>query len=69
VGQNWYQSRGNALVLSLWTFFFYFKGQPFWILQKTVLLPLEPNLLVIWERIGEALKVVYGAYHFTETQY
>jgi hypothetical protein len=34
---------------------------------KSVLSPLEPKLLVMWERIGEALKVVYGAYQFAET--
>ncbi len=36
---------------------------------KNVLPPLEPKLLVMWERIGEALKVVYGAYQFAETWY
>jgi hypothetical protein len=29
--------------------------------------PLEPKLFVMWEKIGEALKVVYGAYQFAET--
>jgi hypothetical protein len=28
---------------------------------KNVLPPLEPKLLVMWERIGEALKMVCGA--------
>jgi hypothetical protein len=46
VGRNWYQSTGIALVLGRWTFFFDFKGTPSWILQKNVLLPLEPKLLV-----------------------
>jgi hypothetical protein len=31
---------------------------------KNVLPPLEPKLLVMWERIGEALKIVYSAYQF-----
>jgi hypothetical protein len=37
--------------------------------EKNILPPLEPKLLVMWERIGEALKVVYGAYQFAETWY
>jgi hypothetical protein len=31
--------------------------------------PFEPKLLVMWERIGAALKMVYGAYQFAETWY
>jgi hypothetical protein len=34
---------------------------------KNVLPPLEPKLLVLWERIGEALKMVCSAYQFAET--
>jgi hypothetical protein len=34
---------------------------------KKILPPFKPKLLVMWERIGEALKAVYGAYQFTET--
>jgi hypothetical protein len=60
---------GIALVLERWIFFFNFKGPPSWISQKNVLPPLEPKLLVIWERIGEALKVVNGAQQFAETWY
>jgi hypothetical protein len=30
---------------------------------------LEPKLLVMWERIGEALKMVCGAYQLAETWY
>jgi hypothetical protein len=51
-------------------------GHSFFILQglhldfaKNILPPLEPKLLVMWERIGEVLKVVYGAYQFAETWY
>ncbi len=36
------------------------------IFANNVLPPLEPKLLVMWERIGEALKRVYGAYQFAE---
>ncbi len=28
---------------------------------------LEHNLLIMWERIGEALKMVYSTYQFGET--
>ncbi len=31
--------------------------------------PLEHILLVMWKRIGEALKMVYSAYQFAETWY
>jgi hypothetical protein len=37
--------------------------------EKNVLPRIEPKLLVMWERIGEALKVVCGAYQFAETWY
>ncbi len=68
MGQNWYQTAGtgNALILRRWTFFFNHEGPPYWISPKTL---LPPKLLVILERIGEALKVVYGAYQFAETWY
>jgi hypothetical protein len=33
------------------------------------MLPLEHKLLVMWEIIGEALKMVYSAYQFAETRY
>jgi hypothetical protein len=46
----------SALVLWCWVLFFYFKGTPCWIWQKNVFPPLEPKLLVMWERINEALK-------------
>jgi hypothetical protein len=36
---------------------------------KNILLPFEPKVLLIWETIGEALKVAYGAYQFAETWY
>jgi hypothetical protein len=34
LGRNWYQSTGITLVLGRWTFIFYFKGTPSWILPK-----------------------------------
>jgi hypothetical protein len=37
--------------------------------QKKVLPPIEPKLLVLWEKIGEAMKMVYSAYQFTITWY
>jgi hypothetical protein len=30
---------------------------------KNVFLPLEPKLLVMWERISEALQIVYEVLH------
>jgi hypothetical protein len=49
-------------------------GYYFFILRDTILyfplniLPtLEHKLLVMWERIGEELKMVYSAYQFAET--
>ncbi len=59
---------GIVIVLGRWAFFFKFEEPPSWI-AKNILPPLEPNLLVIWERIGEVLKVVYGIYQFAETWY
>jgi trehalose-6-phosphatase len=50
-------------VLGRWTFFFNFKGTPSWILQKKILPPLEPKLLVMLGRIGEALQIVYEVLH------
>jgi hypothetical protein len=47
----------KALVLRRWKFLFYFKGTLSWILQKRFP-PLEPRLLVLWERIGEVLHIV-----------
>jgi hypothetical protein len=55
-------------VLGRWTFFFCFKGQSSSILQKIFCCNLS-ELLVMWERIGEALKMVYSAYQFAETWY
>jgi hypothetical protein len=37
-------------------------------LSKNSLLPLEPKLLVICGRIGEAQKMVYSAYQFVKTE-
>jgi hypothetical protein len=39
--------------------FFNLKGTPSWILPTNVLMPVEPNLLVMCERIGEALNIVH----------
>jgi hypothetical protein len=36
---------------------------------KKVLLLLEPKLLVMSERIGEALKMVFSTYQFVKTWY
>jgi hypothetical protein len=36
---------------------------------KDVFPSLEPKLLVMWERIGEKLKMVYGTYQFAKTLY
>jgi hypothetical protein len=57
VGRNWFQSTAIVLVLGRWTFFFNFKG------TKKVLPPLEPKLLVMLERIGEALQIVCEVLH------
>jgi hypothetical protein len=40
-------------------FIIFFKGTPSWILPKNILPPLQHKLLVMWERIGEALQVVF----------
>jgi hypothetical protein len=59
---------GNASVLGRWTLFLNLNGKhP--VFTSNVLPPLEPKLLVIWERIGEALKMVYRAYQFADTWY
>jgi hypothetical protein len=36
---------------------------------KTVLPQLEPKLLVMWEKLGEALKVVFSAYQVGKSWY
>jgi hypothetical protein len=36
---------------------------------QNVLPPFDHKLFVMWERIGEALKMVYSAYQFAETWY
>jgi hypothetical protein len=50
-----------------WAFFFNFKGETILDFAKNVLLPLEPKLLVMWEKIGGALKMEYSAYQFEIT--
>jgi hypothetical protein len=60
---------GIALVLGCRAFFFNFKRATILNFAKNVLPPLDPKLLVMWERIGEALKMVCSAYQFAETWY
>ncbi len=36
---------------------------------KNVSPQIEPKLLVMWERIGEALKMEYSTYQFAKTLY
>jgi hypothetical protein len=68
-GSKLVSNERNCSSVGRWTFFFNFKGPSSSIFQKNVSPKLEPQLLVMWERIGEAPKVVYGAYPFTETCY
>jgi hypothetical protein len=41
--ENWYPSADIAQLLGRWTFFFYFKGQASWILQKMFCRHLSPD--------------------------
>jgi hypothetical protein len=52
----------------MWAILFYFKWTSSWISVKTVLMPLEPKLLVICERIGEALEIVYDVLYTFQHQ-
>jgi hypothetical protein len=56
----------SALLLGHWAFFFFFyKWNYLGFFKKTFCRHLSPNkLLVMWERIGEARKKVYSAFHF-----
>jgi hypothetical protein len=54
--------------MGYWTFYFILKGAIL-DLAKNVFPPLEPKLLLMWERIGEALKMVYSVYQFGKTWY
>jgi hypothetical protein len=56
---RYYSSVGALDIL-----FFLFLRASFLDFAKNDLPPLEPKLLVMWERIGEALKMVYSAYQF-----
>jgi hypothetical protein len=47
----------SVAVLRPWIFFLNFKGTPSG-LCKNFFPPLQPKLLVMWERIGEALQFV-----------
>jgi hypothetical protein len=38
-------------------------------LAKNLLPPLEPILLILSDRIGKALKILYSAYQFSGTGY
>jgi hypothetical protein len=59
---------GNASVLGRWTLFFNFKGTSSCVLHKTFCRYLSTNFW-LWERIGEALKMVNSPYQFAETWY
>jgi hypothetical protein len=54
-------SMACALVLWCWIFFEILKGHHLRFC-KNVFPPLEPKLLVMWERISEALQVVCAAH-------
>jgi hypothetical protein len=69
VGRKWCYLVGNASVLWRWTLFFNFKGTPSRILHKMFCRQLEHKLLVMWEIIGEALKIMCSANQFAETWY
>jgi hypothetical protein len=58
VGQHWYQSTAIVLVLGLWTFLFYFKGTPSWILQKSFASTLA-QIIGNVRKNCEALQIVY----------
>jgi hypothetical protein len=50
----------NASVLAGWmVFIFIFKGTPFGFCKNTFYCHLSPQLLVLCESIGEALRMVY----------
>jgi hypothetical protein len=57
-----------ALVLEHWIFFFILKGQHLGF-AKNVLPPLEPKLLVMWERIVEGQKIMYSTYQCAKIWY
>jgi hypothetical protein len=46
--------------------YFFFPEKASWISQNNVLPPIELKLLVMWERIGVAVKMVYSAYQFAQ---
>jgi hypothetical protein len=50
-------------------YFFILKGHYLVFRIKRFAPLLEHKLLVMWERIGEVLKMVYSAYQFGETWY
>ncbi len=37
-------------------------------IAKNIFPPLEPKLLVLWERISEALQIVYEVLHIVKRQ-
>ncbi len=60
--RDWYQSTGMyCSSVETLDILFYFKWASILDSAKKGLPPLEPKLLVIWERISEALKVVHRA--------
>ncbi len=58
MGQNWYQSTAIVIVLGRWTFLFYFKGTPSWILQKSFAATLA-QIIGNVRKNCEALQIVY----------
>jgi hypothetical protein len=62
---RWVESGVNRWVMfHYWgagNYFLVLKGH-YLVFRINVLPPLEHKLLVMWERIGEALKMVYSAY-------
>ncbi len=56
-------NRWLVLQYSGTVFGLFFKGTPSWIMQKNVWQLFELKLLVMWERIGEALQIVCEVLH------
>jgi hypothetical protein len=69
VSQNRFQLTSMAHVLGRWTFFFNFKGVTILDFSENFVPPLELILMVMWEKIGEVLKIVCSAYQFAKTWY
>ncbi len=52
-------SMASAFVFRCWIYLLLFLRDIILDFSKNVFLPLEPRLLVMWERIGEALQIVF----------